>query len=85
MARVSMPHQHEERAAVVGSTNFVLERGITTPHGAVHLADAAWMALCGGGRMRFLFPAMTTASDVCTSCVEAVATKQRRSGGADAA
>jgi len=48
----------------------------SAPAGSLHLVDG-WDALCGSGRVRFVFPGRVAAEDTCPECVQATRPKPR--------
>jgi hypothetical protein len=53
-------------------------RGEAAPSGTVHLVDG-WQPLCGGERVRFVFPGRTLDTDAdCPACAAKVAQPARR-------
>ena len=57
-------------APVAAAALITVVDGNVAPSGEVHLADDSWSALCGAGRMRYLFPAIgvNTEAAMCPSC-----------------
>ena len=64
--------------ALVGSTSIqpVGTSGSGAPAGALHLVEG-WDAICGEGRVRFVFPGRTAAESTCPACVQATLPKPR--------
>lgn len=46
------------------------------PAGTLHLVDG-WEPLCGGERVRFVFPGRQAADDTCPACVQATLPRPR--------
>src|SRR4051812_43909471 len=63
---------------LLGSTSIqpAGQHGACAPAGALHLV-AGWDALCGSGRVRFVFPGRAAADGTCPDCVQATRPKPR--------
>jgi hypothetical protein len=54
------------------------------PAGTLHLVDG-WEPLCGGARVRFVFPGRQAADDTCPACVKATLPRPRAAARSRAA
>ena len=63
---------------LLGSTSIqpAGRQGGSAPAGSLHLVDG-WDALCGSGRVRFVFPGRVAAEDTCPECVQATRPRPR--------
>jgi hypothetical protein len=63
---------------LLGSTSIrpAGAQGGGLPAGALHLVDG-WDALCGGGRVRFVFPGRAVGDGTCPECLQARVPKPR--------